>query len=130
MSEILLQRAKSLQPEEIAQRIEQFDKELCNDTFLRTLKDLLPTPEQVRTANESYCNHLTDTVNQVGKLNVYKNADAEELSTLHPSDRFMVRLIKIDRLGPRIEGMLYKITFDENWTLIDDVCILPNSFRV
>ena len=33
----------------------------------------------------------------------------------------MVQLIKIDRLGPRIEGMLYKLSFDENWALLDKV---------
>ena len=33
----------------------------------------------------------------------------------------MVQLIKIDRLGPRIEGMLYKCVFDETWGLLDDV---------
>ena len=33
----------------------------------------------------------------------------------------MVQLIKIDRLGPRIEGMLYKVNFDETWALLDDV---------
>jgi hypothetical protein len=60
---------------------------------------------------------------QVGKLNVYRNADADELSTLHPSDRLMVQLIKIDRLGPRIEGMLYKCAFEETWALLDDVRI-------
>lgn len=34
----------------------------------------------------------------------------------------MVKLIQIDRLGPRIEGMLYKSAFDETWSLLDDVC--------
>lgn len=32
----------------------------------------------------------------------------------------MVRLIQIDRLGPRIDGMLYKCTFEEQWSLLDD----------
>ena len=58
---------------------------------------------------------------QVGKLNVYRNAEPEELAGLHPSDRLMVQLIKIERLGPRIEGMLYRRKFDETWTLLDDV---------
>lgn len=43
----------------------------------------------------------------------------EELSGLHLSDRLMVKLIKIDRLGPRIEAMLYRITFDETRSLLD-----------
>lgn len=65
----------------------------------------------------------------MGKLNVYRNADAEELSGLHPSDRLMVKLIQIDRLAPRIEGMLYKCAFEESWSLLDDVshtqCLIP-----
>ena len=60
---------------------------------------------------------------QVGKLNVYRNAEPEELAGLHPSDRLMVQLIKIERLGPRIEGMLYKRKFDEIWSLLDEVGI-------
>ncbi len=55
---------------------------------------------------------------------MYRNADPEELSGLHPSDRLMVKLIQIERLGPRIEGMLYKCEFDETWTLLDEVCLL------
>ena len=58
---------------------------------------------------------------QIGKLNVYRNSDAEELAGLHPSDRLMVQLIQIERLGPRIEGMLYRTTFEESWSLIDEV---------
>lgn len=55
-------------------------------------------------------------------MNVYRNADAEELSGLHPADRLMVKLIRIERLGPRIEAMKYKITFDETRLLLDQVC--------
>lgn len=33
----------------------------------------------------------------------------------------MVKLIQIDRLRPRIDGMLYRISFDEQWALLDDV---------
>ena len=36
----------------------------------------------------------------------------------------MVKLIQIDRLGPRIDGMLYRITFDEQWALLDEVSYL------
>jgi cytokinesis protein len=55
---------------------------------------------------------------------VYRNAEPSELAELHPSDRLMVQLIKIDRLGPRIEGMLYKLSFDESWALLDKVARL------
>lgn len=61
---------------------------------------------------------------QVGKLNVYRNA-GPELATLHLSDRLMVQLIKIDRLGPRLEGMLYKAKFEESFGLVDDVSPNP-----
>jgi hypothetical protein len=33
----------------------------------------------------------------------------------------MVKLIQLDRLGPRVESMLYKCTFDEVWKLLDQV---------
>nr|GAT61284.1 predicted protein [Mycena chlorophos] len=100
--EILIQRVKQLQPEEIAFKIQQFDQDLCTQSFLSELKPVLPSPEQV------------------GKLNVYRNADAEELAGLHPSDRLMVKLIQIERLGPRIEGMLYKCDFEEQWSLLEE----------
>jgi cytokinesis protein len=92
-----------LTPEEIASKIQQFDNELCTQLFLSELKRVLPSPEQV------------------GKLNVYVNAEPEELAGLHPADRLMVKLIQIKRLGPRIEGMLYKCGFSETWLLLDDV---------
>ena len=56
-------------------------------------------------------------------MNVYRNADAAELAELHPSDRLMVQLIKINRLGPRIEGMLYKVTFEDTWMLLDEASL-------
>ncbi|EGN96042.1 hypothetical protein SERLA73DRAFT_162010 [Serpula lacrymans var. lacrymans S7.3] len=100
--EILIQRVKKMEPEEIARKIQRFDQDMCTEVFLSELKPVLPTPEQV------------------GKLNVYRNSAPEELAGLHPSDRLMVKLIQIDRLGPRIEGMLYKCKFDETWSLLDD----------
>ncbi|KAM6500748.1 hypothetical protein JOM56_003762 [Amanita muscaria] len=100
--EILIQRVKRLAPEEIARKIQQFDQDLCTHVFLSELKPVLPSPEQI------------------GKLNVYVNADLEELAGLHPSDRLMVKLIQIKRLGPRVEGMLYKCGFSETWSLLDE----------
>ena len=47
MSEILIQRVKKLEPEEIARKIQMFDQELCTQNFLSELKPVLPTPEQV-----------------------------------------------------------------------------------
>lgn len=45
--EILIQRVKKLEPEEIARKILQFDQDLCTQVFLSELKPVLPTPEQV-----------------------------------------------------------------------------------
>ena len=45
--EILMQRVKKLQPEEISKRIQFFDQDLCTQVFLSELKPVLPTPEQV-----------------------------------------------------------------------------------
>jgi cytokinesis protein len=42
----------------------------------------------------------------------------------------MVKLIQIERLGPRIEGMLYKCEFEETWSLLDEVCFILCSLRV
>lgn len=100
--EILMQGVKHFGPEEIAERIRDFDQNMCTELFLSELKRVLPSPEQV------------------GKLNVYRNADPSELAELHPSDRLMVKLIQIERLGPRIQGMLYRRTFEEKWSLLDD----------
>lgn len=100
--EIIIQRVKRLSPEEIAQQLLRMAPDLCTENFLSELKGVLPSPEQV------------------GKLNVYRNADPEELGGLHPSDRLMVQLIKIERLGPRLEGMLFKARFDEQITLWEE----------
>lgn len=118
--EILIQRVKKLEPEEIARRIQQFDQETCTEVFLSELKGVLPTPEQVRVVVQNH-NALMLTFSQVGKLNVYRNAEFEELAGLHASDRLMVKLIQIERLGPRIESMLYKCKFEEQWLLLDEV---------
>jgi len=91
-----------LPPETIARKIENFDPQVCSHTFLKELKGVLPSPEQV------------------GKLNVYRNSDPAELAELHPSDRLMVQLIKIKRPLPRIEGMLYRVSFDEAWAALDE----------
>ncbi|QRW27647.1 cytokinesis protein sepA [Rhizoctonia solani] len=63
--EIIIQRVKRLTPEEIATKILQSDREVCTESFLDELKRVLPSPEQV------------------GKLNIYRNATMEELSELH-----------------------------------------------
>jgi cytokinesis protein len=121
ISEILIQRVRKLQPEEIARKIQQYDQELCTQVFLSELKPVLPSPEQVLSLSHMISLLCSSPVSKVGKLNIYRNSDPEELAGLHPSDRLMVKLIQIDRLGPRIEGMLYKSAFDETWSLLDDV---------
>ena len=62
-----------------------------------------------------------DDNHEVTKLNTYRNAPPEQLAELHPADRLMVQLIEIDRLGPRVEGMLYKTAFEESCTMLDEV---------
>lgn len=109
--EIVIQRVKKLSPEEIAQQLLRFEPDLCTEVFLAGLKPVLPSPEQV------------------GKLNVYRNADAEELASLHPSDRLMVQLIKIDRLGPRLEAMIYRCNFEDSASLLQDVSLLSLEDR-
>lgn len=47
-TEILIQRVKKLEPEEIARKVEFFDQDLCTELFLSELKRVLPTPEQVK----------------------------------------------------------------------------------
>lgn len=44
---------------------------------------------------------------------------------LHPADRLMVQLIKIPRLAPRIEGMLYRARFEERISMLEEVRIGP-----
>ena len=39
----------------------------------------------------------------------------------------MVQLIEIDRLGPRVEGMLYKTAFEESWTMLDEVRVTQST---
>ena len=60
--------------------------------------------------------------NEIGNIvRMQFNRVQQQLAGLHLADRLMVKLIQIDRLGPRIEGMLYKCTFDESWGLLHDV---------
>lgn len=64
---------------------------------------------------------------KVKKLNTYRKASPDQLAELHPADRLMVQLIEIDRLGPRVEGMLYKTAFEESWTMLDEVCVSESA---
>lgn len=52
---------------------------------------------------------------------MYRNTtNPEELAGLHLADRLMVQLIKIERLAPRIQGMLYKSKFEDSIALLED----------
>lgn len=82
----------------LIKRILKIDDDLCSDAFLEQLKPVLPTPEDV------------------GKLSTYRGASEDVLQTLNRADRFMIALIDIYRLPSRIEGMLFRATFDENVT--------------
>ena len=56
--EILIQRVKKLSPEEVAMKIKEFDPEVCTQVFLSGLKNVVPTPEQVRSS--STCRSFTE----------------------------------------------------------------------
>lgn len=121
--EILIARVKRFSPEELAQRIKEFDQTICTEEFLKELKPILPSPEQVCSVRLR-CYWVIYREMQIGKLNVYRNAQPAELAELHPSDRLMVQLIQVDRVAARIEGMLFKRTFEERWGLLDDVSVI------
>lgn len=86
----------------VATRILRFDSDLT-ETFLGELKQALPDAEQE------------------GKLNVYRNTTVEELDTLHAADRFLVECLKIYRLRPRVDGMLFRARFEENIVMLEGV---------
>lgn len=46
----MMSKIKRLEPEEIANKIKQFDPEICTEVFLGELKPVLPNPEQVSPA--------------------------------------------------------------------------------
>ena len=90
-----------MDPEELCDRIRNFDPELCNNTFLSELTVLIPTPELVSLLKQ-------------------QNAETpDQLLLLHPADRLMIQLIKIPRLADRLKGMLYKVNFDESMELLE-----------
>jgi len=63
---------------------------------------------------------------QVSLLKQHSAESPEEMATLHPADRLMLRLIKIPHLADRIKGMLYQVNFDETITLLERVsCLEP-----
>lgn len=121
-----MNRNKRLEPEELCERILSFDKELCNNTFLSELNNLLPTPEQVSRLPIECCGSLNDWfahsfVPQVSLLKQHSAETPEELALLHPADRLMLRLIKIPHLADRIKGMLYNVSFEETISLLEKV---------
>lgn len=73
-----------------------------SETYLGALKTGLPGPEEV------------------GKLNVYKEAPESELFELDPADRFLVELLKIFRLNERVKSMLYRVQFEEAIGSLED----------
>ena len=85
---------------ELAQRLRAFDSDLCTDAFLTYLKPLLPNAVVA------------------GKLNAHRTASQETLTGLHPADRFLVELLKIDRLEARVDGMLYRVKFQDTAEIV------------
>lgn len=77
--------------------------ELCTDVFLTELLPMLPNPQLQ------------------GKLNQHKTEDEAQLAQLHPADRFLVELMKIEHLTIRVNGMLFRQTFPENYATLTQV---------
>ena len=92
---------------ELSTKLLRCDRELCTEDFLSELRLVLPNA----------------TV--VGQLSGYRSAGKEVLQTLHKSDRFLVEMLKIERLTPRVEGLLYRSRFFDNATRIS-----ANSTRI
>lgn len=59
---------------------------------------------------------------------MYRSAPIEDLDNLHTADRFLVECLKIHRLRPRVDGMLYRARFEESIVMLEDVSRLI-SFR-
>lgn len=57
---------------------------------------------------------------QESQLNMHKSTPQEELDFLEPADRFLVELLKIDRLRPRLKAMLYRERFLENMSQLEE----------
>ncbi|KAK4700741.1 hypothetical protein P7C70_g5503, partial [Phenoliferia sp. Uapishka_3] len=66
-----------------------------SETYLSALKTGLPGPEEV------------------GKLNVYKEAPENELFELDSADRFLVECLRIYRVNERVKSMLYRCQFED-----------------
>lgn len=98
--------------ETIAYKILSYDDSLCNPTFLGELKPMLPDPATI------------------GKLSQHRTDDADSLAKLHPADRFLVELIKIPHLAIRLEGMLYRATFEEVYSVLSHVSWLEFLIRL
>jgi cytokinesis protein len=58
-----------------------------------------------------------------GQLSGHGTDTEEELTLLHPADRFLVELMRMGRIGARVKGMLYKATFDDAYCKVKEVCL-------
>lgn len=84
-----------------AGRILRYDDGL-GEAFLTELVALLPNPDQ-----ES-------------KLNMHKSTPQEDLDFLAPADRFLVSILKIEHLRPRLKAMIYREKFLENIVRLEE----------
>ena len=55
---------------------------------------------------------------------MYRSAPIEDLDNLHTADRFLVECLKIHRLRPRVDGMLYRARFEESIVMLEEVGFL------
>ena len=77
--------------------------QMCTEVFLTELLPMLPNPQLQ------------------GKLSQHKTEDEAQLAQLHPADRFLVELMKIEHLTIRVNGMLFRQTFPENYSSLTQV---------
>lgn len=82
-------------------RILRYDDDL-NEAYLTEVMALLPSPDQ-----ES-------------QLNVHKSTPQEDLDFLAPADRFLIELLKVYRLKPRLKSMIYREKFRETIVQLEE----------
>lgn len=51
---------------------------------------------------------------------MHKSTPQEDLDFLAPADRFLVELLKIEHLRPRLKAMIYREKFLENITRLEE----------
>ncbi|CEQ39622.1 SPOSA6832_01157, partial [Sporobolomyces salmonicolor] len=93
-------------------RILRYSDDL-DEAFLTELMAMLPSPEQWSIPHKGGSVDAPVHLSQEAQLNVHKSTPPEELDFLAPADRFLVELIKVYRLRPRLKAMIFREKFLE-----------------